>query len=158
MLSLVPVLAMGMGACQVVVDYGDTSFACSTGECPSGYTCEQELCVSDEGVPGEPDAAVSVASPDAGASAPDAQALAACDDAFAMAPGYQLCSEDEASCSFNVNTAGGTCAQACEQLGSTCLEAFANNDGDLCLPLVENGDTCESTRQTEICVCARLQL
>ncbi len=155
-LALLASLGLGSGACRVNVDYSDTAFACTEGECPSGFSCQSEVCVPDDGVlPGESDAAVDAEVPDA--SLPDAQALAACDDSFAAAPGYELCSEDEASCSFNYETAGGTCADACTLLGTTCLGAFDNN-AILCEPVPATGDTCDTPRQSEICVCARLPL
>jgi len=104
----------------------------------------------DGGAPLPIDAA---AIPDA--SPPDAVPLATCDDLFSEAPGYELCSEDELSCSFNYNLAGETCAIACTSLGSTCLGAFDNN-AELCLPVEATGDTCDTPRSSEICVCARI--
>jgi hypothetical protein len=87
-------------------------------------------------------------------SVPDAMPLVACDVLFGEAPGYQLCSEDELSCSFNVALLGETCTAACILLETTCLAAFANEDVDLCAPLVTD-DTCDTARQSQICVCAR---
>lgn len=158
-ISLVALSSAASGGCRVSVEYGETAFACAEGECPGGYLCVQEICLSDEAVD-EADAAGSDpadASPPADASEPDAQALAACDDAFAMAPAYELCSEDEASCSFNVTTGGGTCSEACVALGSTCLAAFDNNE-IACEPIPATGDTCDTPRNSNICVCARLPL
>jgi hypothetical protein len=87
---------------------------------------------------------------------PDAMPQAACDDLFGQAPGYQLCSEDAVSCSFNVALVGETCTIACELLETTCLNALSNEDIDLCAPVVSD-DTCDTARQSQICVCARPQ-
>jgi hypothetical protein len=139
----------GVGACVADVDNGDTTFACSDGVCPDGYSCLQALCLAD--VEGDGGMASDAAFD---SNATDAAPLVACDVLFGQAPGYQLCSEDEVSCSFNVNLAGETCTAACQMLQTTCLGAFDNND-DLCLPVEATGDTCDTTRSSEICVCAR---
>jgi hypothetical protein len=146
-------MCLWLTACLANADYGDTVFACEeVSLCPSGYTCESGVCISEqasESADAGPDAAA-----EADADLPDALPLAACDDRFGAAPGYQLCSEDATSCSFNVNTAGGTCAEACLALESECLAAY-DNEVDLCVPVEATGDTCDTPRSTEICVCAR---
>lgn len=150
MFALSLATSFGLGACNVSVDYGETAFACSAGECPNGYSCRAGMCIDESVEPPVKEADATVNDP------VDAAVFAACDDAFAVAPGYQLCSEDETSCRFNVATAGGTCAEACEMLGSTCLSAEANEDVDLCLPIADLMETCDSPRNSEICVCQRL--
>ncbi len=133
--------------CTASVDYGDTSFACTDGECPGGFNCVQAMCVSEltEDAGSQPDAMT---------TPPDAMPLVTCEMLFGAAPGYQLCSENDLSCSFNVNLAGETCTIACERLETTCLEAFDNAD-DLCAPIEATGDNCDTARGSEICVCAR---
>lgn len=148
-------LLMSAG-CVVSVDYGNTSFSCADGECPDGYSCVEAVCVSDEiaaAVDAAPPQVDADQTPDAGE--PDSTPLATCEELFGQAPGYQLCSEDELSCSFNVALAGETCTAACLLLESTCLAAFDNDAADLCAPIEATGDTCDTPRSTEICVCAR---
>ena len=172
-------LAAVLSACTLSFDYSGVEFACSDGEtCPSGYSCELQVCrliadpLSDGGgpLPGE-DARVADAGsgvPDAGTNAPDAgtppadampadamppdAAVATCDELFSAAPAYKLCSEEVDRCSFNVTTGGGTCDDACAALGSTCLGAL-NNGADPCISV--GTDTCQTPRQTEICICAK---
>lgn len=136
-----------LAGCTASADFSDTSFACSDGKCPNGFNCVQLMCVSELAVD-----AGSLA--DATVSIPDAMPLVACDVLFGEAPGYQLCSEDAVSCSFNVNLAGETCTIACQRLETTCLAAF-DNETELCVPIEVTGDTCDLARQSEICVCAR---
>lgn len=139
--------------CVASPDYGATRFSCSDGLCPDGYNCIESVCVEEgqefDGAVATPDAEI----PDA--SVPDAVPAATCDEMFSQAPGYELCAEDEASCSFNVALAGTACTTACQLLGTTCLGAFDNNE-ILCEPVPETGDTCDTIRQSNICVCARL--
>ncbi len=151
-------LAAASGAvvgCVASPDYNATQFACSDGVCPGGYDCVEGVCI-EEGTEPTFDATAEIADADvADASVPDAVPAATCDDMFSQAPGYELCSEDEASCSFNVALAGTACTSACDLLGSTCLAAFDNN-AIACEPVPETGDTCDTVRQSNICVCARI--
>jgi hypothetical protein len=77
-----------------------------------------------------------------------------CDDVFGKAPGYVLCEETDTTCNFAALTMG-TCAQMCAAYGGTCLEAFDNvgSGGVECVPVRLSTDTCDTSRQTEICVC-----
>lgn len=147
-----------LGACSVEVDYGSTTFACSDGLCPDGYSCVATVCEADEQITGDPDAAIEPvpdAAPAVDAEQPDAEAQATCDELFGQAPGYQLCSEDDLGCSFNVSLEGQTCTAACLLLQSTCLGAFDNESIAPCAPIEATGDTCDTPRSSEICVCAR---
>ena len=151
--SIVAVLAAGVG-CVASPDYSATRFACSDGVCPDGYDCAEGVCIGE----GEKSVDGAVAIPDAAipdASVPDALPAATCDDMFSGAPAYELCSEDEASCSFNVALDGTACTAACELLGTTCLGAFDNNEIP-CEPVPATGDTCDTVRSSNICVCARI--
>ncbi len=145
----------GTAGCVASPDYGATRFACSDGVCPSGFDCIEAVCIA-EGEETPPDASVVVvdaALPDA--ALPDAQPQATCDEMFSTAPGYELCSEDEESCSFNVALGGDTCTSACLALNTTCLGAFDNNEVP-CIAVPETGDTCDTVRGSNICVCARI--
>lgn len=165
--AIVLVLGLASGGCSVQVDYGNTEFSCSSGDCPSGYRCVSNVCLlesAEEEENDSPDAAIeeeetpdaSVA--DAAVEEPDADLTpASCDALFSSAPGYELCFEQDQSCAFNVATAGGNCHQACNNLGSVCLGAFDNDENSLCVPVQGSTDTCDTQRDTEICVCARPQ-
>jgi hypothetical protein len=147
-------ITAGFG-CVASPDYSATKFACSEGVCPEGYDCVEGVCLGEGD---EPDFDGAVATFDAAipdASVPDALPAATCDEMFSGAPGYELCSEDEASCSFNVALAGTACTSACELLGTTCLDAFDNN-AIACEPVPKTGDTCDTVRASNICVCARI--
>tara|TARA_R110002096_G_scaffold435826_2_gene663533 strand:- start:56084 stop:56590 length:507 start_codon:yes stop_codon:yes gene_type:complete len=146
-------VGFGVGfGCVASPDYSATRFACSEGVCPAGYDCIEGVCIA----PGlEPDAAVVVDAATPDASVPDALPAATCDEMFSGAPGYELCSEDEASCSFNVLLEGTACTSACELLGTTCLGAF-ENEAIACDPIPDTGATCATVRNSNICVCARI--
>jgi hypothetical protein len=70
----------------------------------------------------------------------------------ATTPGFELCRASASVCSFNATTGGGTCADMCQRFGSRCVAALDNNPSG-CTPLLTSTDTCETPRQTEICVC-----
>jgi hypothetical protein len=81
-----------------------------------------------------------------------------CTVQFGNAPGYEFCpaipSNSDRVCSFNATTDGGTCAAMCQRFGSSCVAALDNGPPG-CTPLPHSADTCETPRQTEICVCER---
>jgi hypothetical protein len=93
-----------------------------------------------------------------------------CKAQFGNAPGYQFCGNltSASVCSFNATTGRGdkrthgedkhtrlgTCADMCQQFGSTCVAAL-DNETPGCTPNPKSRDTCETKRQTEICVCER---
>lgn len=77
-----------------------------------------------------------------------------CEALFGDAPGFRLCDETASTCSFNATTDGGTCDQMCQSLGSQCVGAL-DNEGASCHALSGSYDTCQSRRETEICVCER---
>ncbi len=77
-----------------------------------------------------------------------------CEALFGDAPRFVLCDETETTCSFNALTDGGTCNQMCRSLGSRCVGAI-DNDGNSCREIRGSRDTCDTRRQTEICICER---
>jgi hypothetical protein len=87
-----------------------------------------------------------------------------CEAQFGAAPGYEFCSGTASLCSFNASTGEpptgndttrmGTCAAMCQQFGSRCVAAL-DNEAPGCTPSPNNAGTCETLRQTEICVCER---
>lgn len=140
--------ALPQSACIVDVKYDDVRFACSDGVCPSGYNCQQGVCIST-------DELSDASAIDASANfAVDATALASCDASFSAATGYVLCTEEADRCAFNVQLNGTSCNDACTALGSTCITAQDNEGELLCQALAE--ETCDVTRNNEICVCAKI--
>jgi hypothetical protein len=87
--------------------------------------------------------------PDAGDCSLDMSCIAQ----FGTAPGFELCSASASVCSFNA-TIGGTCADMCQQFGSQCVAAL-DNETPGCTSIPESSDTCQTPRQTEICICER---
>ncbi len=77
-----------------------------------------------------------------------------CEAQFGEAPGFVLCEETATTCRFNAFTDGGTCDDLCRNFGARCLGAF-DNEGPSCTPFPESSDTCQTPRQTEICICER---
>jgi hypothetical protein len=87
-----------------------------------------------------------------------------CRAQFGKAPDFHLCGAGEGVCSFNTTTGKGmpnnrgTCAAMCQQFrDSQCVAALNNNPNDPpgCTPNPNSRDTCETPRQTEICICER---
>ncbi len=144
-----------VGCAAEAPDYSGTQFACGDGVCPDGFTCLESVCVKDDAVPPDASLEPDASAPDA--ALPDATPAATCDDMFSTAPGYELCSEDEDSCSFNVALEGKNCGAACKTLGSTCIGAIDNNE-EPCVGIPETGDDCTTVRQSNICICARIAL
>lgn len=126
--------------------------------------CTLRLSDTEESQPvasADPDAAPRSTPADA-APAPDAAApadatpaveLATCDDQFGAATGYVLCGEEPASCSFFVQTAGGTCADQCALFGSECLDAFDSSPEAPCVSTSPDG--CLAAHTTQTCTCVR---
>jgi hypothetical protein len=147
----------------VDVDLGDGKFSCRDGSCPAGFTCVAERCVSDEDAltGGDVDAAEgadAAAEPDAAAAdaaaAPDGGEALTCDELFSAAPGYELCTEEPASCAFFVSTdASSTCSAICADLGAECLNGHDAEPTAPCTPETEDG--CEALHFGQICTCAR---
>src|SRR5262249_16377744 len=86
-----------------------------------------------------------------------------CAAQFGNAPGFQFCGDltSASICSFNATTGRGdkhtrlgTCEDMCQQFGSRCVAAL-DNETPGCTPNPKSRDTCETKRQTEICVCER---
>jgi hypothetical protein len=77
-----------------------------------------------------------------------------CTAQFGTAPGFAFCSASAGVCSFNATTGGGTCADMCQRFGSRCVAALDNSSPG-CIPSPNSRDTCQTPRQTEICVCER---
>jgi len=136
----------GISACSVDTGFDGTQFQCKGGECPSGFSCVDSVCVA-EGESGETiDAGVDATPPDAG--------LLACDDQFGNVASYMLCIEDATSCEFFVTTDVSTaCRDICAQQGAECLNSFDASEGLECTREPEDG--CDVTHQSQLCVCAR---
>ncbi len=145
--------ALWAGCTTSTPDYSATQFACSDGVCPSGYECVEAVCILEGTASVDAAEETDAAIPDA--ALPDAAPEATCDEMFSEAPGYELCSEDDASCSFNVALAGTSCRDACTALGTTCLGALDNNEIP-CEGVPETGDDCDTIRASNICMCARI--
>jgi hypothetical protein len=77
-----------------------------------------------------------------------------CVEQFGSAPGFILCEETPATCRFNANANGGTCDEICGLFGSTCVGAQDNETAG-CVSAPNNTDTCQTPRESEICICAR---
>ena len=85
-----------------------------------------------------------------------------CNAQFGTAPDYKFCPAITSAsvCSFNATigfnapTGHGTCAAMCQQFGSRCVAAL-DNDPLGCTPSPKSRGTCETPRQTAICVCER---
>lgn len=84
----------------------------------------------------------------------DCDPEASCRAQFGTAPDFELCSASAGACSFNATTEGSTCAEMCQRFGSRCVAALDNNLAG-CTPLPGNTDTCETPRNSEICICER---
>jgi hypothetical protein len=98
-----------------------------------------------------------------------------CEAQFGDAPGYMFCNEltgnrgdfDLPLCSFTAitgtHTRDGTCTTICQRFGSRCLGALddtprsqaLDTDPSGCTPNPDSRDTCDTPRQTEICICER---
>lgn len=79
---------------------------------------------------------------------------ATCTEQFGSASEFILCEETETACSFNVLANGSTCEQICGGFGSDCVGAV-DNKGLSCMAIPGSSDTCQTPRQTEICICER---
>lgn len=121
-------------------------------------TGDPQPAVPDASTPADGSApAVDAASPDAAipdAQTPDAMALRTCDEIYDQAPEYSLCEQLPTTCEFAVQTNQGSCRQLCGNYGGECLEAYDNDEGAECVRKL-TGDTCDTQRQTEICICSR---
>lgn len=84
----------------------------------------------------------------------DSSTGASCIDLFGNAPDFILCEETATTCSFNALTNMGTCEEMCNRFDSKCVGAL-DNDGARCIPIPNSMDTCQTPRQTEICICER---
>lgn len=141
-----------LAGCFVDYDFDQTSFTCSDGVCPAGFECVSAVCVkpSDAGLGGGADAAG-----EADASQPNADAAVAtalCDEQFGASTGYVLCIETADSCEFfHLAAVAEACSAVCAAYGSTCLTSFNATEGTECTR--EEEAPCETTRQSQICVC-----
>lgn len=79
-----------------------------------------------------------------------------CDELFGLAADYELCMEDEGSCTFNVDPEGANCNMVCSAFGAGCIDSIDNpgkgqeceNQGDFDCGTV-------SGEESTICVCAK---
>jgi len=94
-----------------------------------------------------------------------------CTAQFGAAPGFKFCPDltSPSVCSFNVTTGKednhlhgkednhthfGTCNDMCQRFDAQCVGAL-RNDTPGCTPTPDSRDTCETLRQTAICLCER---
>jgi hypothetical protein len=76
-----------------------------------------------------------------------------CDELYGMAPGYELCSESDTECAFDVDSNDDTCTSVCQSYGGTCIDAISNPSGGGC---TENGPAdCGVMHNTVICICSK---
>lgn len=83
----------------------------------------------------------------------DAATGPGCSTTYGAVAGYQLCHENATTCEFAAST-NGTCRALCSGLGQTCIDAF-DNVTPVCDRREWMGDTCDTSRGSEICVCTR---
>lgn len=76
-----------------------------------------------------------------------------CDEAYGDAPGYELCSETEHSCVFNVLLEQSSCTALCESYGATCVGAQNNSAGDCASAEAEA--PCDEMANDQICTCTK---
>jgi hypothetical protein len=142
---------------QLNTDPPDSLVADCSGACVSRFEIEARLSDStcDNGTPrpdGKPPIDLSCAAFNEGCNS-DQRCIAQ----FGTAPGFELCSASANLCWFNATTRrGDTCADICQQFGSSCVAALDNKNAG-CTPDPENRDTCSKKQggQTSICVCER---
>lgn len=79
---------------------------------------------------------------------------ASCEDLLGSAQEFTLCEQTDDTCSFSVRLDGSNCHELCRSFGSTCVAAL-DNQGSTCTVIPDNMDTCQTRRNTEICVCER---
>lgn len=77
-----------------------------------------------------------------------------CATAFGEAPGFLLCNEEEAQCTFAATTNGSNCNAMCGRFNARCIGAL-DNEGPNCTALPNSMDDCSTNRGTEICICER---
>lgn len=140
----------GTEALESNVDASDISSDASQTASDASVASTDASVASPDAQPPQPVADAAPPAPDAVPPEPGS-----CDALFNTAVGYQLCSDEADRCSFNAKTAGGNCNAICASFAATCLNAFDNNDAAPCAPIEATGDTCETNRQSEICVCTR---
>ncbi|HKE18876.1 MAG TPA: hypothetical protein VKB80_28570 [Kofleriaceae bacterium] len=163
-----------VAGCFVDVDLGGSRLSCGDGQCPDGFECVEQRCmpagqggqdsggsggVQDDAAPAEPDAASPVedAAPPPDAPPPDAPPPSACDQQYGRSPGYQLCEENDATCTFFVDSGqAASCGQHCADFGGQCIDAVNNTEppGDVCVP---SGDPlgCDAAMNNSlICICS----
>jgi hypothetical protein len=76
-----------------------------------------------------------------------------CTEIYGRAPGFELCSESDDACTFDVDLGSGDCDAICTTYGGTCVGAFGNASAGGC---TQTGmDDCSYTANTEICVCTK---
>lgn len=142
-------------SCSFEPDYADTRYVCRLDRCPDGFVCIDEICVI-----GSSDAAPTVgggpapfdAGPGPDAATPDA-GKPTCDQQFGSADEYLLCSEETATCRFNVMAGESSCDQQCAMFGGTCVDADDSNAGDPCVAVASTG--CGTPHNSVICTCMR---
>lgn len=89
------------------------------------------------------------------ATPPSPPPKSACETQFGTVDDFKLCSETETTCSFYARLGGKSCGEVCGAMGGTCLDAF-DNIGAGCKVNSKLDDTCDSKRNTEICICSKM--
>lgn len=153
---LLQLALLGLVGCKVEVDFDNTRFQCTNGECPEGYECVDAVCVLTEGPAGDGGAD----GVDAGGAGPDAAiARVACNDQFGAAPGYELCMENADSCEFFHATGDGTqvtCQDVCPMFGgATCVESYDATVGEMQCTRDTGAEACVVAHSSQLCVCTR---
>ena len=150
-LAALCLIGVGVG-CKVDIDFNNTRFQCTDGNCPDGYRCVEAVCVlENDAAPGE------IA--DGGGGAADAAGeLQTCDIQFSAANGYVLCAENADSCEFFNATGDGTqvlCTTVCETYGATCVESYDATAGETPCTRDTGAEACAVLHSSQICVCTR---
>jgi hypothetical protein len=107
----------------------------------------------DTSISGDPPTTASSGDPGSSSSG-DPPTPPSCMDIFGTADGYTLCSEDETSCTFALNSNGSTCNQVCNSFGQPCIGGINNPGGLECSS--QGPLTCDQFENgTTICICAK---
>jgi hypothetical protein len=83
------------------------------------------------------------------APGPDASPEFLCMQRYGTAKEFVLCSAMPMSCTFYVDTDGGSCGDLCAGLGGTCVEAHDGNCGNISSTVRD----CTFTLGDQVCTC-----